>query len=221
MTSHNPSLCRGWTLHYNGPVRSAVTLLLLATLLAGCDQLGLSGKPQISKELPTAQQLKEIRYMSQAPGPDGRRIFDNPAQAKSCRDLGIAMRWNRPPDVKGGPFDQKMVYLSEGVPADLPKNSEVFMVGVIEQGQTLPSGGSVWALKLKDGSEVQAVETAGYAQKQEEAQQSGGSATMVHPYTPRRLLCAYGIYQGNTGLALNQHGHVPLVSVLFAMDRSR
>ena len=44
---------------------------------------------------------------------------------------------------------------------------------------------------------------------------------MLHPYTAGRLLCAYGIYQGNIGAALDQHGHVPLVSVMFAMDRRK
>ena len=83
------------------------------------------------------------------------------------------------------------------------------------------NGGSVWSLRLKDGGEIQAIEPAEYTEKQEEAQQGGGHATMVHPYTPGRLLCAYGVYQGNIGMALDQHGHVPLVSVLFAMDRSR
>ncbi|HJS88547.1 MAG TPA: hypothetical protein VJ738_01110 [Steroidobacteraceae bacterium] len=202
------------------PVRSAAALLLLAALLAGCDKLGL-GQPHRSKELPTAQQLKRIAYMSQAAGPDGRRTFDRLGQAKSCHDFEIAMRWNRPPDVKGGPFNQKMVYLTAGVPADLPKDSEVFLAGGIEQGQALPSGGSVWAVRLKDGSEVQAVEAPNYAQKQEEAQQNGGSATMIHPYTHGRAFCAYGVYQGATGLSLDQKQHVPLVSVLFAMDRRR
>ncbi|MGH8319968.1 MAG: hypothetical protein ACREUL_18685 [Steroidobacteraceae bacterium] len=204
----------------NLALRSAVTLLLLATLLAGCDKLGLSGKPQRSKELPTAQQLSEIRYMSQAPGPDGRRIFNHLEQAKSCHDLEIAMRWNRPPDVKAGPFDQKMVYLTTSVPADLPKDTEVFFAGVIEQGQSLPSGGSAWWLKLKDKSEVEAVETAGFEVKQEEAQQNGGIATILHPFTPGRLLCGHGVYQGNTGSS-RQHQHEPLISVLFAMDRYR
>jgi hypothetical protein len=202
-------------------VRSAVTLLLLAALLAGCDKLGLSGKPQRSKALPTAQQLREIRYMSQAPGPDGRRIFNHLEQAKSCHDLEIATRWNRPPDVTGGPFDQKMVYLTTRMPADLSKDSEVFVSGVIERGQPLPSGGSVWWLKLTDASEVEAVETAGYEEKQEEAQQNGGIATIMHPYTPGRLLCAHGVYQGMTGTPVNPQQHLPLISVLFAMDRRR
>lgn len=202
----------------NLTVRSAVSALLLATSLAGCSKLGLGGKP-VRPEVPTPRQLKYIRYMSQAPGPDGRKIFTHLSQARTCYDLQVAMRWDRPPNVKGGPFDDKMVYLSSRIPPNLPKNSEVFLSGVIEQGQTLPSGGSVWAVKLKSGGEVQAVETSQYTAKQEEAQQSGGRPSMVHPYTPGRMLCGYGIYQGNIGMALNGHGHVPLVSILFAMDR--
>lgn len=202
-------------------VRSTATALLLATALAGCGKLGLGGSPQHSNELPTAQQLKAIRYMSQAPGPDGRRVYTRLEQAKSCHDLEIAMRWNRPPDIKAGPFGQKMVYVSSQMPANLPKDSEVFVTGTIEAGRSLPSGGSIWSLKLKDGGEVQAIETAQYAEKQEEAQQSGGPATMIHPYTPRRMLCAYGVYQGNIGLAMDNRGHVPLISIFFAMDRYR
>lgn len=201
--------------------RSAGTALLLATCLASCGKLGLGGHSTHSTELPSPQQLKAIRYMSQAPGPEGRKVFNHLEQARSCRDLEVAMRWDRPPDVKGGPFDEKMVYVSSGVPASLPKNREVFVSGVIRRGRPLPDGGSVWSLKLKDGSEVQAVETPQYTEKQEEAQQGGGKATMLHPYTPGRMLCAYGVYQGNIGLALSGHGHVPLISVLFAMDRAR
>lgn len=200
-------------------LRSAAAAFVLTALLAGCSKLGLGGKKPGSAELPTPRQLKLIRYMSQVKGPDGRRIYNDLAQARTCYDLEIAMRWDRPPDVRGGPFNDKMVYVSAKMPADLPKNSEVFISGVIEQGQTLPSGGSVWAVRLRDGSEIQAVETAQYAQKQEEAQQSGGHATMVHPYTRGRMLCGYGFYQGDTGTGLNGHGRVPLVSILFAMDR--
>lgn len=199
------------------------TGLLLATALAGCGKLHLGGQPQHSSQLPTAKQLKAIRYMSQSqtPGPDGRRVYNHLDQAKSCHDLEIAMRWNRPPDIKTGPFNDKMVYVSAGVPADLPKNSEVFVSGKIEAGRSLPTGGSIWSLKLQDGSELQAIETPEYYEKQAEAQQSGGPATMLHPYTPGRTLCAYGVYQGNIGLAMNSHGHVPLVSLFFAMDRYR
>lgn len=204
-------------------VKSAGAALLLAASLTGCGKLGLGGKPQQSHELPTARQLKAISYMSQSQpaGPDGRRLYDRLEQAKSCHDLETAMRWNRPPDIKSGPFDQKMVYVSSSMPANLAKNAEVFITGVIKAGQTLPSGGSVWSLRLKDGSEVQAVESPEYMEKQDEAQQAGGHATMLHPYTPGRLLCAYAVYQGPIGTALSQHGHVPLLSVLFAMDRVR
>ena len=201
--------------------RSAGTALLLAASLAGCDKLGLGSGPTQSKQLPTAQQLKTIAYMSQAPGPDGRQLYDHLEQAKSCHDLEIALRWNRPPDVKGGPFNQRMVYVSSDLPANLSKNSEVFVTGAIKAGQTMSSGGSVWSLKLKDGSEVQAVESAQYTAKEEESQQGGGLAEMLHPYTPGRLLCAYGVYQGNIGTALDQHARVPMVSVIFAMDRRK
>lgn len=203
-------------------VRSLASVLLLAALLAGCDKLdklGLGGQPPQSKELPSARQLKTIAYMSQSKDANGRPIYDRLEQAKSCHDFEIAMRWNRPPDIKAGPFSQKLTYISASMPQGLSKTSEVFVTGVIKAGQTLPSGGSVWSLKLADGSEIQAVESAEYSAKQEEAQQSGGHATMLHPYTPGRLLCAYGVYQGNIGMALGQPQHVPLISILFAMDR--
>jgi hypothetical protein len=202
-------------------LQAAATALLLAALPVACSKLGLGGSTPHSAQLPTPKELHSIRYMSQGPGPNGRKVFDHLAQAKSCHDLEIAMRWDRPPDVRGGPFNDKMVYVAGGVPADLAKNSEVFIAGRIEQGQSLPSGGSVWAVKLRDGSAVQAVETAQYSEKQDEAQQGGGHATLIHPYTPGRMLCAYGVYQGDTGLGLNGHGHVPLISILFAMDRRR
>jgi hypothetical protein len=202
-------------------LRCGVSTLLLTLGLVGCSKLGLGSQSTQSHELPSPQQLKAIRYMSQSPGPDGRKVFNHLEQAQSCRDLEVAMRWDRPPDVRGGPFNDKMVYVSAGVPANLPKDSEVFVSGVIQAGQPLPSGGSVWALKLKNGSALQAVETAQYTDKQEEAQQAGGKATMLHPYTRGRMLCGYGVYQGDIGLALGGHGHVPLLSLLFAMDRAR
>lgn len=201
-------------------LRTAGAALLLAVALAGCSKLGLGGKKK-STELPSPRELKSIRYMSQTTGPDGRPVYNHLEQARSCRDMEVAMRWDRPPDVRGGPFNDEMVYVSAGIPANLPKDSEVFVSGVVQAGQSLPAGGSVWALKLRNGSEVQAVESAQYTEKQEEAQQGGGKATMVHPYTRGRMLCAYGVYQGNIGLALGGHGHVPLISVLFAMDRGR
>lgn len=151
----------------------------------------------------------------------GRRIFDKLGQARSCRDLELAMRWNRPPDVPGGPFNEKMIYLDSGIAANLPKQSEVFIEGTIERGQSLSSGGWGWTLKMKDGAEVQAIEAAEYWQKQEQDQQNGGAAASIKPYAPGRKLCAYGIYQGDIGRALNGTGNVPLVSVLFSIDRRR
>lgn len=201
-------------------VRTTGMGLLLAAVLAGCGKLHLGGEPEHSSQLPTPKQLKEIRYMSQTPGP-GRPVFDHLEQARSCHDLEIAMRENRPPDIKSGPFNDKLVYASSALPADLPKNTEVFVSGVVKAGRSLPTGGSIWSLKLGDGSELQAIETPEYYEKQAEAQQSGGHATMIHPYTPGRRLCAYGVYQGNIGLAMDGHGHVPLLSLFFAMDRIR
>jgi len=209
-------------------VKSLGSALAVAVLLAGCnklslEKLGLGGQSANSKELPSPRQLKTIAYMSQAKsGPNGRLIYDRLEQARSCHDLQIAMRWNRPPDIKAGPFNEKMTYISSSMPASLSKASEVFVTGKIKAGQSLPSGGSDWWLTLQDGSEIQAIETPEYTEKQEEAQQQPGApATMYHPYTPGRLLCAYGVYQGDIGMALGQPRHVPLVSVLFAMDRSR
>jgi hypothetical protein len=209
-------------------VRAAGATVLSATLLAGCnkvglwlDKLGLSNEPQHSAALPSSKELKRIHYMSQSAGPGGRQLFDHLEQARSCHDLEIAMRWNRPSDVKSGPFNDKMVYLSAQTLTNLPKNSEVFLTGVIKAGRALPSGGSIWSLKLKDDSEIQAIETPEYAEKQAVAQQAGGPATIVHPYTPGRTICGNGVYQGNIGIGLDPHQHVPLVSILFTMDRRR
>ena len=209
-------------------VRVTGAAILLTLPLAGCskagvwlDKLGLGNEPQHSTQLPSPRQLKRIHYMSQSAAPGGRHVFDHLEQAKSCHDLEIAMRWNRPPDVKSGPFNDKMVYLSAQTLTNLPKNSEVFLTGVIKAGRALPSGGSIWSLKLKDDSEIQAIETPEYAEKQAEAQQAGGPATIVHPYTPGRMLCGNGVYQGNIGIGLDPHQHVPLVSILFIMDRRR
>lgn len=197
-------------------------LLLLATGLAGCDKLHLGSQPPSSStRLPSARDLERIGYMSKSAGPDGRPIFDQLGQARSCRDLELAMRWNRPPDVKGGPFNEKMVYLTSDIPADLPKQSEVFIVGTIEHGQLLPSGAWGWSLRMMGGSEVQAIEAAEYWQKQEQELQEGGRAASAKPYARGRKLCAHGIYQGATGRSLSGTGQVPLVSVLFSIDRAR
>jgi hypothetical protein len=195
--------------------------LLAVTLLSGCDRLGLRSGPQVSAQRPSPQELQGIQYMSQAAGPDGGKVFDHLDQARSCRDLELAMRWNRPPDIEGGPFDQKLIYLSTQVPADLPKHSEVFVAGTIERGESLPSGAWGWSLEMRDGSEVQAIEPAEYWQKQEQAQQDGSAVAIEKPNAPGRKLCAHGIYQGLIGKSPQRDGNVPLVTVLFALDRRK
>jgi hypothetical protein len=200
-------------------------LLIVTFALAGCDKLGLDNGQHGSTQRPSPADLQRIQYMSQAAGPDGRKIFDHLERAKSCRDLQLAMRWNRPPDVQGGPFNQKMTYLSGQVPPDLPKGSEVFIFGTIQRGESLPSGAWGWSLKMSDGSEVQAIEPAEYWQKQEQQQdpqqQKEGAAAIVKPNEPGRKLCGNGIYQGTIGKSIKGAGDVPLVSVLFAIDRRR
>ncbi len=203
------------------PLWSLGALLGALTLLGGCDKLGLGTGAPASTQRPSPQELKRIQYMSQAVGPDGRKVFDHLEQAKSCRDLELAMRWNRPPDVESGPFNQKLIYLSAQIPADLPRQSEVFISGRIERGGALPSGAWGWSLEMTDGSEVQAIEPAEYWQKQEQAKQDGAAAAFVKPSVPRRQLCARGIYQGPIGKSPKQDGNVPLVSVLFALDRRK
>ena len=200
--------------------RASFAALALAGLVAGCDKLGLDHQPQQSAQLPSPEALQRIGYMSRGPaGADGRRLFDHLEQARSCADLELAMRWNRPPDVQAGPFGQKMVYLTAGIPADLPKQSEVFVSGIIKRGEPLSSGSSGWSVRMRDGAEVQAIEAAEYRQKQEQIQQEGGGAAFVQPYVPGRAFCGYGIYQGQIGKALEGNANVPLVSILFALDR--
>ena len=131
------------------------------------------------------------------------------------------MRWNRPPDVQGGPFNQRMVYLTAGVPPTLAKQAEVFISGRIKRGESLASGSSGWSLRLADGSEVQAIEPAEYWQKQEQDQQEGRGAAILKPYLSGRMLCGRGIYQGAIGKSLDGGGPVPLVEMLFAIDRAR
>jgi hypothetical protein len=196
-------------------------LLVTVTALGGCDKLGLSSKQHGSTQRPSPTQLERIQYMSQVDAPDGHKVFDHLERAKSCRDLELAMRWNRPPDVEGGPFNKKLIYLSESIPTDLPKQSEVFISGTIERGESLPSGAWGWTLEMTDGSEVQAIETAEYWEKQQQAQQDGSAAAIVKPSAPGRKLCIHGVYQGLIGKSPKRSGNIPLVSVLFALDRGK
>jgi hypothetical protein len=199
------------------------TALLLPVLATGCDQLKLGQKVQESTQLPSPEALQRIGYMSSAAsGPGGRKVYNRFEEAKTCGDFELALRWNRPPDIEGGPYHKKMVYLTQGIPADLPKNSEVFISGTTAAFGTLPSGAAGWSLKMKDGSTAQAIETASYWEKQEQAAQAGGKiVAVVDPERPGRAFCAQGVYEGVMGKAPGQDGSVPLVAVLFAMDRKK
>jgi hypothetical protein len=202
-------------------IRSFGALLVAGIVLSGCDKLGHGSAPQLSAQRPSPEELQRIQYMSQAAGADGHKVFDRLEQAKSCHDLELAMKWNRPPDIESGPFNRKLIYLSAQVPPDLPKQAEVFITGTIERGESLPSGAWGWSLKMEDGSEVQAIEPAEYWQKQEQAQEDSSTGAIVKPNARGRKLCARGIYQGLIGKSPNQEGNVPLVSVLFALDRRK
>jgi hypothetical protein len=206
-------------------MRTALLLALTLTV-GGCDQLGFSHKTaNDSKELPSSAQLRKIAYLPTVSDPQGRKIYDPLDQAKTCADLEVAMRWNRPPDIEGGPFNKKIVYLDAGVPADLPENSEVFISSAtIEKGDTLSSGAQGWILRMKDQTLLQAIEPAGLWQKQEQAQQDapkGAVTAIVNPDALGREFCAHGVYQGMKGKDPGEGKNIPLVSILFAMDRSK
>src|SRR5262245_26055942 len=122
------------------PWRVAI-LLLLATLTAGCDKAGTAPPPG-GDGAPDEAQLRKIRYMTaDNSGPQGRRLYSHLEQAKTCKDLELAIRWNRPPNIESGPYHKKLQYVTEQLPPDLPKNTEVFIAARIERGQMLPAGG--------------------------------------------------------------------------------
>lgn len=202
---------------------AAGTLVLLALITAGCDKLGIGHSPQGPDEAPTAKELQKIAYMSsEDSGPGGRKTYTRFEQARTCADFELAMRWNRPPGVEGGPFHQKMVYLDSTLPADLPKNTEVFIRGTIQVGEMLPSGSGRWFVRMKDGTLVEAVEDSGYMEKQAQAAQENSKQTaLVSPEKPHRALCAHGIYQGVAGKDPAKDAKIPLVSLLYAMDRKK
>jgi hypothetical protein len=202
------------------PLKSA--LLLLPIALSACDQLGIGQKPQ-QPDVPPEQALQRIQYLSSADtGPRGRKQFDHVEQARSCGDYELAMRWNRPPNIEGGVFHKKLVYLTSGVPANLPKDSEVFLSGRIERADNLAAGGIVWLLAMPDGTRVQAIEAANFLEKEDQAAQESRNAALVKPNKPGRAFCGQGVYQGNVGkLPDRGEGRIPQVSLLFAMDRER
>jgi hypothetical protein len=199
-----------------------VAVILLASLAGGCDKLGMGTAAPVADGAPAEQDLRKIGYMSAADsGPKGRKLYSHLEEAKTCGDAELALRWNRPPNIETGPFKKKMVYLTSGVPTDLPKDSEVFLTGKIEQWDPLSSGGARWHLRMRDGTVVQAIETAAFWEKQEQDSQDGKRAAFVKPNKPGRRFCGQAVYQGLAGKDPAQSTPIPLFSVLYAMDRDK
>ena len=198
-------------------------LVMTAVMLYGCDRVDPGQKTPVADGAPSEQELQPIAYLSSSDGgPGGRKLFDRLDRARSCKDFELAMRWNRPPNVEGGLFHKKMVYLEDTFPPDLPKDSEVVFSGKINQGDVLASGSARWYLQMPDGSLVQAVETSNYWQKQQQADQDahpGEQVAIMRPETAGRKVCAHGLYQGLNGKDPHSERKLPLVSVLFAIDR--
>jgi len=198
-------------------------VLLLAALAGGCDQFGMGRKAAGPAEVPSDSDLNRIGYMTSVnTGPQGRKVYNRLEEAKSCRHLETAMRWNRPPNVAGGPFSKQMVYLTTTIPADLPENSEVFIVATIEKGDPLVAGGEAWLLKMKDGSLVQAAEMANFLEKQEQDTQGGKLLALDKPNKPGRAFCGQAVYQGRNGKdPMQDQKKIPLFSMLYAVDRDK
>jgi hypothetical protein len=198
-------------------------ILLLANMTAGCDKLGSGGQTAAMDDgAPDEQQLRKISYMtSDNTGPKGRKNYSHLSEARNCGDFELAMRWNRPPNVAGGPFQKKLVYLTRQLPSDLPKDTEVFITARIERGEMLPAGGAGWVLRMRDGSHLQAVETTNFWEKQEQDSQQTKAAAIVKPMKPGRAFCGHGVYQGKVSKQAGQEATVPLVSLLFSMDRDK
>jgi hypothetical protein len=195
--------------------------MVLVSLTCGCDQLGIGNKVPESDGAPSEQELQKISYMSSSDSQSqDRKLYGHYEEAKTCGDFELAMRWNRPPNVAGGVFHKKIVYLTSGMPADLPKDSEVFITGTIQKGTNLGSGALGWHLRMTDGTVVQAVEMQNFLAKQEQAAQDGKSVALQKPNKPGRTLCAQGVYQGSVGKDPDHpQQSIPLISILFAMDR--
>jgi hypothetical protein len=198
-------------------------VILLAGMTGGCDKLGMGNKVVGPAEVPSEQALQKISYMSSAnSGPQGRKQYNHFEEAKTCADFEVAMRWNRPPNVPGGPFSKQMVYLTSDIPADLPKDSEVFIASTIVKGDPLVAGGEAWLLKMKDGTTVQAAEMANFMEKQEQDTQGAKLAALNKPNKPGRAFCAQAVFQGLEGKDSDQPDKkIPLFSILYAMDRDK
>jgi len=193
-----------------------------AVLLAGgCDRLGMGNKVAEPDGAPSEQELQKISYMSSADVKDqGRKRYSHYEEAKTCGDFELAMRWNRPPNVAGGAFHQKMVYLTSAVPGDLPKDAEVFVAGTIEKANNLTSGALGWQVRLRDGTQVLAVETQNFLEKQQQLAQDGKWVALQKPDTAGRAFCGQGVYQGMGAKdPKDPQQQIPLISILFGMDR--
>jgi hypothetical protein len=201
----------------------AGTVLVLAGLASGCDKLGMGDKVPEQPDVPSTQELRKIGYLpSTDTGRDGRKVYSHFGAAKTCHDFELAMRWNRPTNIPGGPFGKKMVYLTSMVPEDLPKDAEVFISGTIVRGNALVNGGEAWYLRMKDGTVVQAAEMANFMEKQEQETQGEKLGALNQPDKPGRIFCGQGIYQGVLGKDPDGGDKkVPLFSMLYAMDRER
>jgi hypothetical protein len=199
---------------------SAIALL---AGLSGCDQLSMAKKAVGPAEVPSDADLQKISYMSSVnTGPQGRKTYNRLEEAKTCGHLETAMRWNRPPNVAGGPFSKQMIYLTDTVPADLPNDSEVFIVASIEKGDPLVAGGEAWLLKMRDGSVVQAAEMANFIEKQEQDTQGSKLVALDKPNKPGRIFCGQAVYQGRKGKdPMQDDKKIPLFSMLYAADRDK
>jgi hypothetical protein len=194
-------------------------ILLMVSLTAGCNKPQL-GDPTADDGAPDEAQLRKIGYMAtDNTGPKGRKVYSRLEQARSCQDLELALRWNRPPNIESGPFNTKMQYLTQEFPADLPKKTEVFIAGRIDRGQMMPSGGAGWLLRMKNGPVIQAVESADIWEKQQQDSQQGQLSAVVKPTQEGREFCGHGVYQGAIGKGSGDSANVPVVSMLFSMDR--
>ncbi len=198
----------------------ASALLLVISMVTGCDRFGAVRHAAVADGAPDAQELQKISYMSaDDSGPHSRKLYTHFEEAKSCGDFELAMRWNRPPNVAGGMFHKKMIFLGSGIPAALPKNSEVFIKAKIVKGQSLSSGSAGWLLRMQDGTLVQAIEMESFLDKQTQTAQDGKWIALVAPYTPHRAFCGTGVYQGLAGQDPASKATIPLISLLYAMDR--
>jgi hypothetical protein len=197
-------------------------VVLMTNLVVGCDKLGMGPEAPIADGAPAEQQLQTISYMSASnSGVKGRKVYDHLEEARTCADFELALRWNRPPNVEGGAFHKKLVYLTAQFPQDLPKQTEVFITARIERGEALSMGGAGWLLRMQDGTRVQAVESADFWEKQEQDAQQGKVVALDKPTKPGRAFCGQGVYQGLAGKSPKQDANTPLIAMLFSMDRDK